>query len=185
MPREWDGEISGFAYNPVSVKSTSTRISYRRRQINGFVWDIAVKTNNSAGSDPHSGEDRSVRHPLVITLAVVLFLECAAVTGAVVFLVAELLIATPDSVVSAVALAVLTALAAVWIGVIGVHALRGNAWIRGAAVTVQVLFIAIAIGSFQGLLPRPDIGWMLLLPAVTVLVLLFTNTVRNATLRRD
>jgi hypothetical protein len=115
----------------------------------------------------------------------VLFVECAAVTAAVVFLIVELLIATPDSAVSAIALAVVTALAAVWIGAIAVHTLRGNAWIRGAAVTVQVLFIAIAIGSFQGFLPRPDIGWMLLLPAATVLILLFTKTVRNATLRRD
>jgi hypothetical protein len=179
------GEKSGLAHSPVSVKSTSIRISYQRRQINGFVWDIAVKMKNDAEYDPYLGADKSVRHPLVTTLVAVLFLECAAITAAVIFLILELLIATPDSAVSAIALAVVTALAAVWVAVIGVHTLRGNAWIRGAAITVQVLFIAIAIGSFQGFLPRPDIGWLLLLPAVTVIVLLFTKPVRHATLNRD
>jgi hypothetical protein len=87
--------------------------------------------------------------------------------------------------VSAIALAVVTTLAAVWVGFIGVHTLRGNAWIRGAAITVQVLLIAIAIGSFQGFVPRPDIGWMLLIPAVAVLVLLFTKPVIAATALRD
>jgi hypothetical protein len=140
---------------------------------------------NDAEYDPYLGADKSVRHPLVTTLVAVLFLECAAITAAVIFLILELLIATPDSAVSAIALAVVTALAAVWVAVIGVHTLRGNAWIRGAAITVQVLFIAIAIGSFQGFLPRPDIGWLLLLPAVTVIVLLFTKPVRHATLHRD
>jgi hypothetical protein len=141
--------------------------------------------DSGAGSDPRSGADRAKRHPLVITLAAVIFLECAAISVAVIFLVVEILIATPDSAVSAAALAVVTALAAVWVGVIGVHTLRGNAWIRGAAVTVQVLFLALAIGSFQGFLPRPDIGWLLLLPAAAVMILLFTKPVLNATVHRD
>lgn len=144
-----------------------------------------MKMNNGLASEPYSGADKPVRHPLVAALVAVLFLECAVISAALVFLVVELLVATPDSAVSAVALAVVTALAAVWVGVIGVHTLRGNAWIRGAAVTVQMLFIALAIGSFQGFLPRPDIGWMLLVPAAAVLILLFTKPVRDATLRRD
>ena len=153
-------------------------------QINGFVWDKTVSESplgtETPGSDPNGGS----RHPLVHLLAAIIFVECAALVAAVVFLVVELLIATPDSAVSAIALAVVTALAAVWVGAIGIHTLRGNAWIRGAAITVQVLLIAIAIGSFQGFVLRPDIGWILLLPAIAVIVLLFTKPVIAATALR-
>jgi hypothetical protein len=153
-------------------------------QINGFVWDKAVSELplGTEGREPHPNGGRA--HPLVLLLAGIIFLECAALVGAVAFLVVELLIETPDSVVSAIALAVVTALAAVWVGAIGVHTVRGNAWIRGAAITVQALLIAIAIGSFQGFVPRPDIGWILLIPAIAVLVLLFTKPVIAATALR-
>jgi hypothetical protein len=153
-------------------------------QINGFVWDKAVNTTPPDAETREPAGGKPTRHPLVILLAAIIFLECAALVGAVVFLVVELLIDTPDSTVSAIALTVVTALAAVWVGAIGVHTLRGNAWIRGAAITVQVLLIAIAIGSFQGFVPRPDIGWILLLPAVAVVVLLFTKPVIAATALR-
>ncbi len=144
-----------------------------------------MNINEDSCPGTQEGADKAVRHPLVFALAGVLFLECAAISATVLFLVVELIVATPDSFVSAVALAVIAALAALWVGVIGVQSLQGKAWIRGAAITVQALFIAVAIGSFQGFLPRPDIGWLLLLPAVAVLFLLFTTPVRDATMRRD
>ena len=84
---------------------------------------------------------------------------------------------------SAVALLVITALAAVWLGTIAVNALRRRPWIRGAALVWQVLQIAVAIGSFQGPEPRAGIGWALLIPAAIVLVLLFTPSVISATTR--
>jgi hypothetical protein len=153
-------------------------------QINGFVWDKAVSEEplGTEGLEPRPNGGRA--HPLVLLLAGIIFLECAALVGAVTFLVVELLIETPDSAASAIALAVVTALAAVWVGAIGVHTVRGNAWIRGAAITVQALLIAVAIGSFQGFVPRPDIGWILLIPAIAVLVLLFTKPVIAATALR-
>jgi hypothetical protein len=153
-------------------------------QINGFVWDKAVSEAQLGNERHESHPNGGRRHPFVTLLAAIIFAECAALVGAVVFLIVELLIETPDSAVSAIALAVVTALAAVWVGAIGVHTLRGNAWIRGAAITVQVLLIAIAIGSFQGFVPRPDIGWILLVPAIGVLVLLFTKPVIAATALR-
>jgi hypothetical protein len=153
-------------------------------QINGFVWDKAVSEAPLGTERRESHPNGGRRHPFVTLLAGIIFLECAALVGAVVFLIVELLIETPDSAVSAIALAVVTTLAAVWVGAIGVHTLRGNAWIRGAAITVQVLLIAIAIGSFQGFVPRPDIGWILLVPAIGVLFLLFTKPVVAATALR-
>ena len=126
-----------------------------------------------------------MKHPLLIALAVLVFAECALLTVATIYLVVEILVDTPASYASAVALTVLTAIAAIWLGFIAVNILRGRAWTRGATVVWQVLQIAVAIGCFQGLFARPDIGWALLLPAIVVLVLLFTRPVIAATARRE
>jgi uncharacterized membrane protein len=116
---------------------------------------------------------------------VLLFAECALLVAATLFLVVELLVATPGSYAAAIALTVLTAIAALWLGVIGINVLRGRAWTRGAALVWQALQIAVAVGCFQGLFARPDVGWALLVPAIVVLVLLFTKPVIAATARRD
>ena len=108
------------------------------------------------------------RHPFVVLLAVLLFAECALLAVATIYLVVELLTATPDSLASAVALTVLSAIATVWLGFIATNALRGRAWTRGAAIVVQILLGAVAI------------GWLLLIPALVVLVLLFTTPVVRA-----
>lgn len=137
------------------------------------------------GDDNANGNLRHPRHPLVITISGLVFAECALLAAATIYLVVELIVATPDSYASAVALTVLTAIAAVWLGFIAVNILRGRSWVRGATVVWQVLQIAVAIGCFQGLFARPDIGWALLVPALVVLVLLFTRPVLAATARRE
>ena len=79
-------------------------------QINGFVWDDTVSTADDAKvNDP--------RNPLLVVLAVLLFAECALLVAATVYLVVELLIATPASLASALFLTVLTGIAAAWLGV--------------------------------------------------------------------
>lgn len=125
------------------------------------------------------------RPPLLVVLAALLFLECALLVAATVYLVIEILIARPDSYASAIAILVLTAIAAIWLGTMAVQTLLGRPWIRGAAVVWQVLQIALAVGSFQGLFARPDLGWFLIAPAVLVLVLLFTPSVIAATRRPE
>lgn len=143
-------------------------------QINGCIWGLTV-------SDVRRG---SARHPFVIALAVLIFAQCTLLAVATGYLVIELIIATPDSYASAVALAVLTTIAAVWLAIIGINVLRGSPWVRGATIVVQVLQIAVAIGAFQGAFARPDLGWLLLIPAIAALVLLFTAPVLAATVRR-
>lgn len=117
------------------------------------------------------------RHPFVVLLAVLLFAECALLAVATIYLVVELLTATPDSLASALFLLVLTAIAAVWVGFIAGNVLRGRAWTRGAAIVVQILIAAVAIGCFQGIFAQPSIGWVLLVPALVGIVLLFTPPV--------
>ncbi|MFM9878654.1 MAG: hypothetical protein ACKVOG_12525 [Rhodoglobus sp.] len=123
------------------------------------------------------------RHPLLLLLAVLLFAECALLVGATVYLVVELLVATPSSLASALFLTLLTAIAAVWLGIIAVNTLRGSPWVRGAAITWQVLQLAVGIGSLQGLFAQPAIGWALVVPALVVLILVFTPPVVQATKR--
>ena len=125
------------------------------------------------------------RHRFVLALAVLLFAECALLAAATVYLLIELLVAEPASLTSALALLVLTAIATVWLGFIAANVLRGRAWTRGAAIVWQVLQGAVALGCFQGVFARPEIGWLLLLPALVVLVLLFTPPVVAAISRRD
>ena len=121
----------------------------------------------------------------MLLLVVLLFMECALLAGATIYLVIELLTATADSLASAVALTVLTAIAAIWLGVIAANVLRGRAWTRGAAIVWQVLQGAVAIGCFQGMFAQPTVGWLLLVPALVVLVLLFTPPVVAEISRRD
>lgn len=131
-------------------------------------------------------EPRVSRRPaLLLLLAFLLALECAALVAVACYLVVELLVARPDSIATAIALLLLDVLAAVWVGTMAVHALRGRSWIRSGAITWQILQIAVGIGSFQAPFSRPDIGWLLILPAAGVIILLFTPPVIGATRRRD
>lgn len=142
---------------------------------------------------PNTGSDREFsdaaptpgRPLLVSLLAFILGVEAVALGVATVYLVIEILVAPADSVVSAIALAVVVAIAAVWVAVIAINVVRGRAWTRGASIVVQVLIGAVALGSFQGLGPRPDIGWIILVPAVAAVILLFTRPVSTHLAARD
>ena len=146
-------------------------------QINGFSGDEPA--------NPHDGDElrRPPSHPLLAFLAVLLFAECVLLVVATVYLVVELLTVEPESYASAVFLTVLTALAAGWLGAIAIGAVRRRPWIRGAAIVWQVLQGGVAIACFQGIFAQPAIGWLLLVPALVALVLLFTPPV-VAALRR-
>ena len=138
-------------------------------------------------SKPNSGEqisDQSSRRPiLLIALSVVLAAEAALATGVMVWLVFELLTATPDSFASAVVILLLSAglACALWAMVVGL--LRRQSWVRGAALTWQLLQIAVAIGCFQGVFAVPSLGWALLIPAVVAILLLMSPPVVAATRR--
>ena len=125
------------------------------------------------------------RPPLLIVLAVIVALEALLVTGLALWLLFELLTQKPQSYTTAVAITVLVALGAVWVIATLVGLLRLHAWARASIVTIQILMIAVAVGSFQGLVARPDLGWALLVPAVIAGVLALTPSVVRATARSD
>ena len=132
---------------------------------------------------PHADAPEPKLPPLAIALAVLLFIEAAGAIALVVWLAFELVTAGSQSYASGVALLVLAVLAAVWIGFTAVSTLRLKSWVRASAVTWQVLQIAVAIGSFQGLYARPDLGWALLVPALLGIGLALSPSVVRATTR--
>lgn len=55
-----------------------------------------------------------------------------------------------------------------------------KSWARSSSIFWQSAQLAIAWESFQGgETARPDIAWMLIIPSVVVLVLMFTNPLAN------
>ena len=142
----------------------------------------AENTTDRSAHDPHV---LALAHPAVRVLGAVLIVECLALVAAVVFLVVELLLAPVSSVASAVGITIVVAIAAVWVAFIAIGVLRGRAWTRAAVVVLQVLIGAVAIGSFQGVDARPDLGLILLVPVVAALALVFSRPVVAATSVRE
>lgn len=135
------------------------------------------------GRDEKPDAHSVTRPPLLIALAVLLFLEGVLVAGLTVWLLIELFTVSPSSLADAVAFVVLVALTAVWVIATAIGALQARSWARASAVTIQILQIAIAVGSFQGLYARADLGWALLVPAVIGVVLALSPQVIKATSR--
>lgn len=119
----------------------------------------------------HPAPNRPWRHLLLVVL---LGAEAALLWIALAWQVYELVTSAPSSLPSALALMVLNLVAAVWVSVIAVNTARRRSWVRGAALTWQLVQIAVAIGAFQGVYARPDVGWALLVPSLVVIALVLT-----------
>lgn len=125
------------------------------------------------------------RPPLLWALVGLLTLEFLLVAGLTVLTVVSLVEGGAGSLASGIALTVIVALAAIWLAAMVIGALRGQAWIRAAAVVWQVIQIAVGIGALLGALAQPWIGWPLVIVGVAAFVLLFTPSVVEATRHRD
>jgi hypothetical protein len=117
-------------------------------------------------------------------LLIVLALEFLAVAVVTVVLLVELLVAPATSVASGIALVVLAAIAALWLGSLLVGLWRSRPWVRSGIVVWQVLQGALAIGAFQGVFRVPAVGWALLLPALVAITLVLSKSVTTTLARR-
>ena len=108
-----------------------------------------------------------------------LSLELLLIAGLTLLLIFELFIDEPESIQTAIALAVLAAIATAWLAAIVIGAIRGQAWIRGAAIVWQVLQFAVGLGAVQGVFSdsASGWGWPLIAVAVSTFVLLFAPSV--------
>lgn len=111
---------------------------------------------------------------LLILLAIT-GLEAIALTAAGFFYAIEAITGHARHLPTLIALTVLIFAFAAWASaaVKGLAALKS--WARSSAVFIQTAMLAIGYYSFQGESARPDIAWALIIPALVVLVLLFTK----------
>jgi hypothetical protein len=139
-----------------------------------------VNQDHAEGDMPPAASDSGGVRAALIAITGLLFLEAAALVAVVAWLVVDLLALQPSSYATAIALIVLVVIGAIWVGAVAVASIRRAPWSRAAAIVWQVLQASIAVGAFQGLFARPDVGWLLLVPAVTVIGLLLWAPVRLA-----
>lgn len=143
--------------------------------------DKPDRRGRGADAEPSASDAHEHRRPrALIALAIVLFLEAAVLAVVAGTLVYDLIAEVPTSYASAIGILILVIAAAAWLVLIGIGALRARPWVRAAALTWQVLQLAVAIGSFQGVFARADIAWFLLVPAVIAIALLFARSVMSA-----
>jgi hypothetical protein len=139
-----------------------------------------VSTDRNAASAPNPERHR---HAAVLAFIVLLVAETLLMIGLSAWFLFELVAATPASFTSALAIFVILLIATAFVTALALGAIRGRSWIRGGAVTWQLVQIAVAVGAFQGVFAQPAIGWFLLLPSLAVLALLFTPAVAAVTRR--
>ncbi|MCF8549536.1 MAG: hypothetical protein K9G09_01375 [Pontimonas sp.] len=110
--------------------------------------------------------------PAVLVVALILVAETLVLSGLSGFLIYQLAVDSPDSIASAVGLALITLAATAWIALTAIGFVQGKWFARGSAVVWQILQAAVGLASNQGLFARPDIGSGLFVPALVALALL-------------
>jgi hypothetical protein len=126
------------------------------------------------------------RSAAVWALIVLLSLEFLGVGALAVTLLVETLTAPSATFGAGIALTIVAFVAAAWLAAIVVGTVRGQAWIRAAAIVWQVLQVAVGVGALQGQVAQPGWGWPLIILAALVFLFLFTKSVVAATsARRD
>jgi hypothetical protein len=162
---------SGLAHNLVGVKSTSHRLSQRPSQINSFVWDVAVS--------------ETPKPALLYVLAALVLLETAAFAAATIYLVIEIFVGDASYLATGIAYAITVGIVAVLVGVVARAIFRARPWVRGATVCIAVLQGLLGISILVSGQSNAALGWALVVPAVVMLVLVFTPPVLRATVRPD
>jgi hypothetical protein len=120
---------------------------------------------------------------VLVALLVVVGVEFAALVVLTVVLVVELVIAPASSIASGIALTILAAIAALWLGSLFIGLRNRRPWVRSGIIVWQVLQGALAIGAFQGVFRVPAIGWLLLIPALLGITLVLSRPVTDALAR--
>ena len=144
-----------------------------------------MNTSRKHERDIVAAPEHAERSPvLLILLAVLLFAEAALMIVVVGWLLLQLVSAKPDSIAGGVAIVVLAVIGALWVLLAGIGAARGRSWMRGAAISWQLVQAAVALGCFQGLYAEPALGWALLMPALVCVALVVSPPVTRVT-RRD
>jgi hypothetical protein len=111
-------------------------------------------------------------HTIARAAAVLLALEALAIFGLVIWQLSALVTGDTDSIESAIALVVLTAVGAVAVMAFAVATWRGQSWGRSGGIVTQLLVLAVALGAVTGAYAEAATGLLLAVPALVTLVLL-------------
>jgi hypothetical protein len=140
-----------------------------------------VRRDNGRNIVDEAGLASERRPVTLLVLAGLLALEALALWVTAVWELVALLTQPAASEASAIALLVLILIAATWVSAIAVNVLRHRGWVRGAAVTWQIVQAAVGVGLLQGIGANVAVGLALIIPAVIVVALVFTPAVLAAT----
>lgn len=132
---------------------------------------------------PNESEPRERRSPALVALLVVVGVEFAALAVVTIVLLVEVIVAPASSLASGIALTILAAIAALWLGALFVGLRNRRPWVRSGIIVWQVLQGALAIGAFQGVFRVPAVGWLLLIPALLGITLVLSRPVTEALAR--
>lgn len=97
-----------------------------------------------------------------LALSAVLVIECSLVAWLTILLIIDLVTTPSRLLASSLALLVIAILTIAWIAVTVIGALLGRSWSRSSSVTIQLVVLAVALGSFQGIVLEPLAGFPLL-----------------------
>lgn len=104
--------------------------------------------------------------------AVILLAEGAGLIGLAIWQIAAVFGGDTESLVSAIALIVLTVIGAAAVIAFGAATWRGESWGRSGGIVTQLLILAVALGAVTGAFAHPMTGLALAVPAIIALVLL-------------
>ncbi|MFF8188398.1 histidine kinase [Microbacterium sp. NPDC016588] len=123
--------------------------------------------------------------PVRLLAALVVGLEAIGVLALAGWQVVALIGGDTDSVVSSVALIVLTVIGAAIIGAFAVATARDVSAGRSGGIVTQLLILSVAIGAVTGEWAAPGIALLIAAPAVVALILLVLAVRASAPRRRD
>jgi hypothetical protein len=122
---------------------------------------------------------------LLYVLSALVWLETAALAAATIYLVVEIFVGQASYLATGIAYAITVGIVAVLVGVVARAIFRARPWVRGATVCVGVLQGLLGISILVSGQLDAGLGWVLVVPAVAMLVLIFTRPVLRATIRSD
>ena len=110
--------------------------------------------------------------PAALAVIIILVLESLGMMAVTGLLIAQLGSTSADTNSTAIALVVVVGIATAWITATGIGFARRKSFAKGSALVWNFLQAVIGVLSNQGEFARPDIGSVLLLPALAAIALL-------------
>lgn len=123
--------------------------------------------------------------PVRLTAAALLALEAVGILALAGWQIVALLGGDTDSIVSSLALIVLTVIGAAIVGAFAVATARDVSAGRSGGIVTQLLILSVAIGAITGEWAAPGIALLIAVPGVVGLVLLVLAVRALAPRRRD